>query len=75
MSELETGTKPSKYTLATRETLIKIADDRDELKAKISKEVSDTGHRINTWDMNMEDIKQIQAENARLKKELAKKNR
>ncbi len=32
MSELETGTKPSKYTLATRETLIKIADDRDELK-------------------------------------------
>ena len=39
MSELETGTKPSKYTLATRETLIKIADDRDELK-KALEEIS-----------------------------------
>ncbi len=32
INQLDTGTKPSKYTLATRDTLLSIADERDIYK-------------------------------------------
>ena len=39
-SELQTGTEPSKYTLATRETLLGLAEERDKYK-KALEEIKD----------------------------------
>lgn len=36
--------------------------DFSKMRAKISRIVSDTGHRINSWDMNIEDIERLQKE-------------
>ncbi len=38
----------------------------DEFRHKISKMVSDTGHRLNSWDWNIKDIQKILDQNKML---------
>ena len=46
MSELNTGTRPSNYRLATRATLEKIAEDFREENKKLNDELEDARERL-----------------------------
>ena len=67
MSELETGTKPSKYTLATRETLIDMCDRKD---AEISDWKKTTIKMANLGLETMDEKDVLVIENAKYEKAL-----